>query len=205
MLGALCHRGCRGMSEPFGDDPSELFSDDMSGQSGDDTSGSFSDNMSEPFSDVDRDRRTMDDTFTVSVMSFSGTELCTVPVLGRSCVWDLKCSIAQTFPHLQLHQRWMTLMNGPHILANATSVHDAGITNGAVLTVIRTEPHKILVARGHVAEVWNHEGRPDAVLGRHEDAITHVQFSPDTNLAITCCSSHGIAKLWEVAPPAPRW
>ena len=68
------------MSEPFSDDPSESFSDDMSGQSGDDASGSFSDNMSEPFSDVDRGRRTMDDTSTVSVMSFSGTVVGTVPV-----------------------------------------------------------------------------------------------------------------------------
>jgi WD40 repeat protein len=67
-----------------------------------------------------------------------------------------------------------------------------------MLTVVRTEPHKILVARGNVAEVWNHEGRLDAVLRGHEDAIAHVQFSPNTNLAITCCSLHGIAKLWEV-------
>ena len=162
----------------------------------------------EPFSDDTfvpdprpccRDRRTVDDTSTVSVMmSFSGTVLCTVPVSSRSCVWDLKCSIAKTIPRIQMHQRWMTLMNGSHILADATLVHDAGIANGAMLTVIRTEPHKILVARGHVAEVWNHEGRLHAVLGRHEDAITDVQFSPDTNLAITCCSLHGIAKLWEV-------
>jgi WD40 repeat protein len=97
-----------------------------------------------------------------------------------------------------MRQRWMTLMNGSHILADTTLVHDAGIANGAMLTVIRAEPHKILVARGNVAEVWNHEGRLDAVLRGHEDAITHVQFSPNRNLAITCCSLHGIAKLWEV-------
>ena len=100
-----------------------------------------------------RGSRTVDDTLIVSVMmSFSGTVLCTVPVSSRSCVWDIKCSIAKTIPRIQMHQRWMTLMNGSHILADATLVHDAGIANGAMLTVTRTEPHKIIVARGNVAE-----------------------------------------------------
>jgi WD40 repeat protein len=66
-----------------------------------------------------------------------------------------------------------------------------------MLSVIRTAPYKILVGRGDIAELWNHEGRLDAVLRGHEDAITDVQFSPDTNLAITC-SFDSTAKLWGV-------
>jgi WD40 repeat protein len=92
----------------------------------------------------------------------------------------------------------MTLMYGSHILTDATLVRDAGIATGAMLSVIRTAPYKILVGRGDVAELWNHESRLDAVLRGHEDATIDVRLSPDTNLAITCCSLHGIAKLWEV-------
>ena len=89
-------------------------------------------------------------------------------------------------------------MNGSHILADTTLVHDAGIASGAMLVVTRTEPHKILVARGNVAELWNHEGRLDGVLRGHEGKIDGVHFIPDTNLAITCCSVDCAAKLWEV-------
>jgi WD40 repeat protein len=91
----------------------------------------------------------------------------------------------------------MTLMHGSPIFADATLVRDCGIATGAMLTVIRTAPHKILVARDNVAELWNHEGRLDGVLCGHEHCINEVQFSPDTNLAITC-SFDSTAKLWGV-------
>ena len=143
------------------------------------------------------DSRTMDDTLNVSVTLFSGDVLCTVPVSGGSSVWELKCCIAKTILQGQMHQRRMTLMYGSHILTDATLVRDAGIATGAMLSVIRTAPYKILVGRGDIAELWNHEGRLDAVLRGHEDAITDVQFSPDTNLAITC-SFDSTAKLWGV-------
>ena len=141
--------------------------------------------------------RAVDDTLHVSAMSLSGNVLGTVPVSSGSSVWELKCCIAKTILQGQMHQRRMTLMYGSHILTDATLVRDAGIATGAMLSIIRTAPYKILVGRGDIAELWNHEGRLDAVLRGHEDAITDVQFSPDTNLAITC-SFDSTAKLWGV-------
>ena len=145
-----------------------------------------------------RDSSTVDDTLNVSVMSLSGNVLGTVPVSSQSCVWDIKCSIAEAIPEIQMHPRRMQLVLGSHILADRTLVHDTGIATRAMLTVIRTPPYKILASRDNVAELWNDEGRLDGVLLGHEGIIYVVQFSSDTNLVITC-SSDNTAKLWEVA------
>ena len=75
-----------------------------------------------------RDSRTVDDTLNVSVMSLSGNMLGTVPVSSQSCVWDIKCSTAETIPDIQMRPRRMQLVHGPHILADRTLVHDDGIT-----------------------------------------------------------------------------
>ena len=121
----------------------------------------------------------------------------TVLVSSGSCVWDLKCSIRKTIPQIRMHMRRMTLMYGSHILVDSALVHDAGIANGAMLSLILTPTHKILVGRGDVAELWNDEGRLHGVLWGHTDDITDVKFSPDTNLAISC-SWGGSTKPWEV-------
>ena len=104
------------------------------------------------------DSMTMDNTLNVSLMLFSGDVLCTVPVSGGSSVWELKCCIAKTILQGQMHQRRMTLMYGSHILTDATLVRDAGITTGAMLSVIRTAPLAVCV--------YNSTGDPAAALYR---------------------------------------
>ena len=39
----------------------------------------------------------------------------------------------------------MTLMLGPQVLANAASLHDAGVVNGAMLCIIYAATYKLLV------------------------------------------------------------
>ena len=96
-----------------------------------------------------------------------------------------------------MHMRRMTLMYGSHILVDSALVHDAGIANGAMLSLILTPTRKILASRGDVAELWNDEGRLHGVLWGHTDGVTNVKFSPDTNLAISC-SCDSSTKPWEV-------
>jgi WD40 repeat protein len=144
------------------------------------------------------DGRAVDDILKVSVMSLSGSVLGTATVSSKSSVWELKSSIVLAIPQLHMHQRRITLMHGPQILADATPVHEAGIVNGTVLSVILTPAYNMLVSRGDVAELWNHEGRLDGVFFGHTSEINTVNFSPDVTLAITSswdCS----AKLWQVA------
>ena len=93
-----------------------------------------------------RGSRTVHEPLKASVILLSGLVLGTVLVSSRSCVWDLKCSIRKTIPQIRMHMRRMTLMYGSHILVDSALVHDAGIANGAMLSLILTPTHKILAS-----------------------------------------------------------
>jgi len=162
------------------------------------TTEAFTDGTFVPDHAPCRDGRAVDDILKVSVMSLSGSVLGTAPVSSKGCVWELKSSIVLAIPQLHMHQRRITLMHGPQILADATPVHEVGIVNGTVLSVILAPAYNMLGRRGDVAELWNHEGRLDGVFFGHTSEINTVNFSPDVTLAITSswdCS----AKLWQVA------
>ena len=62
-------------------------------------------------------------TLTVSVISLGDEVLVTMPVSGRSSVWELKGLIEKSIPGKHMQARWTTLMLGPQVLADAASLH----------------------------------------------------------------------------------
>jgi hypothetical protein len=111
--------------------------------------------------DPRRDLAVMDgDALNVSVMSLGGEVLVTVIVSRRSSIWELTGSIEKRVPGRHMKAAWMTLMLGPQVLANAVSLHDAGVVNGAMLCIIYAAIYKLFVctAAGEW-ELWNEEGK----------------------------------------------
>ena len=89
----------------------------------------------------------------------------------------------------------MTLMLCTQVLAYAASLHDAGIVEGTMLSVIIAPPYKILVGTGESAELWNHEGRLEGTFLGHTREINTLEFSPDNTLVVTYSWDYS-AKLW---------
>jgi hypothetical protein len=97
------------------------------------------------------------DAVNVSVISLGGEVLVTVSVSGRASVWELKCLIESHGLGRSVTATGMTLLQGPQLLEDAVSLHDAGVVDGAMLTVILASKYNLLVAM-HVGdmELWNH-------------------------------------------------
>jgi hypothetical protein len=54
----------------------------------------------------------------------------------------------------------MTLLQGPQVLEDTVSLHDVGVADGTMLTVIPSSKYNLLVSiHGGDMELWNHEGK----------------------------------------------
>jgi WD40 repeat protein len=91
----------------------------------------------------------------------------------------------------------MTLLQGPQVLEDAASLHDVGVVDGAMLTVILASKYNLLVAmQGGDMELWNHEGKVEHTFLKDCDGVQDVAFSPDNNFVL---SVEGLCvKLWQV-------
>ena len=122
----------------------------------------------------------------VSVMSLGGEVLVTVRASCRTSIWALKCLIGKSVPGKHMTAAGMMLMLGPRGLANAVSLHDAGVVDGATLSIIFAESYKLLVctAAGDL-ELWNQEGRHEGTLLEPLDDVRGAEFSPDSTFLLT--------------------
>ena len=149
--------------------------------------------------DPRRDLAVMDgDALNVSVMSLGGEGLAIVNVSCRNSIWELKCLIEKSVPGRHMKAAWMTLMFGPRVLANAVSLHDAGVVDGAMVGIIYAAIYKLFVctAAGEW-ELWNEEGKCEGIfLDPWESVVYGAEFPPDSTFALT---RHAFtAKLWRV-------
>ena len=119
-----------------------------------------------------RDVTAVEDALHVSVMALSGEVLVSVLVSSRSSVWELKCLIEKSMLWTHMITTHMTLMLGTQVLADAASLHDAGIVEGTMLSIIVAPNYKILVGRGESAELWNHESRLEGTFSGHTSQVT---------------------------------
>ena len=138
------------------------------------------------------------DALNVSVMMLGGEVLATVIVSCRSSVWELKGVIEKGVPGRHMKAAWMTLMLGPQVLANAASLHDAGVVDGAMLCIIYAAIYKLLVfTAAEDLELWNHEGKREGIfLDPREYIFQGAEFSPDGTFVLTI--HEHIALLWRV-------
>ena len=92
----------------------------------------------------------------------------------------------------------MALMLGPRLLADETSLHDAGIAEGTMLCIISTSKYKLLVSGVYMGnmELWTLDAKPETTVFMNASHILAVEFSPD-NALILARESHR-AKLWRV-------
>ena len=149
--------------------------------------------------DPRRDLAVMDgDALNVSVMSLGGEVLVTVIVSRRSSIWELKGLIEKSVPGRHMKAAWMTLMLGPQVLANAASLHDAGVVDGAMLCIIYAAIYKLFVCTTTEGlELWNEEGKREGMfLDPSWDNIGGAEFSPDGTFVLT--RHERFALLWRV-------
>ena len=149
--------------------------------------------------DPRRDLAVMDgDALNVSVMSLGGEVLVTVIVSRRSSIWELKGLIEKSIPGRHMKAAWMTLMLGPQVLANAVSLHDAGVVDGAMLCIIYAAIYKLFVCTTTEGlELWNEEGKREGMfLDPSWDNIGGAEFSPDGTFVLTI--HERFALLWRV-------
>ena len=137
------------------------------------------------------------DAVNVSVISLGGEVLVTVSVPGRASVWELRRLIESRGLGRSVTAIGMTLLQGPQVLEDAASLHDVGVVDGAMLTVILASKYNLLVAMdGGDMELWNHEGKVEHTFLKDRDEVRDVAFSPDNNFVRSveaCC-----VKLWQV-------
>ena len=76
------------------------------------------------------------DAVNVSVISLGGEVLVTVSVSGRASVWELKGLIDRHGLGRFATATGMTLLQGPQVLADAASLRDVEVVDGATLTVM---------------------------------------------------------------------
>jgi WD40 repeat protein len=91
----------------------------------------------------------------------------------------------------------MTLLQGPQVLEDAVSLHDVGVVDGTMLSVILESKYNLLVAmHGGDMELRNHEGKVEHTCLKDCDEVRDVVFSPDNKFVLcveACC-----VKLWQV-------
>ena len=137
------------------------------------------------------------DALNVSVMSLSGEVLVTVLVSSRISVWELKGLIENRVPSKHMKAACMTLMLGSQVLADAASLHDAGVVDGTSLSIVVAPKFKLLVCKFRGAmELWSQEGNLERTFLTTTCRLLSAEFSPDNTYVLTReCDS---AKLWRV-------
>ena len=148
--------------------------------------------------DPRRDLAVMDgDALNVSVMSLDGEVLVTVIVPRRSSIWELKGLIEKSILGRHMKAAWMTLMLGPQVLANAVSLHDAGVVDGAMLCIIYAAIYKLFVCTTTEGlELWNEEGKREGMFLDPLWRCRGAEFSPGGTFVLTI--HEHIALLWRV-------
>jgi WD40 repeat protein len=90
---------------------------------------------------------------------------------------------------------WMVLMLGTQVLEDAASIHEAGITDGSVLTI--APKYKLLVrtCQGNI-DLLSQEGMCEATILAGPNDVFEAVFSPDNTLIATMDAVS--VELWRV-------
>ena len=144
-----------------------------------------------------RDAAAAEHTLNVSVITLDGELLIVVPVSARSSVWELKGLIQKSILGRSVKATWMTLVLGTRVLADAASLHDAGVVDGTTLSIILCPKYRLLVCTfwGDL-ELWNQEGKLEGTFLTTRYVVPFVGFSPDNTFVVA--GDGPCAKLWRV-------
>ena len=128
-------------------------------------------------------------------MSLGGEVLVVLVVSGSSSVWELKGLLETHILGRSVKAMWMTLLLGNQALANATSLREAGVVDGSMLSLIASPRYNLLVCKNSpTIELRNEEGILERTLLIPTWGIVAVAFSPDNALVIIV--EHYQAKLF---------
>jgi hypothetical protein len=107
-------------------------------------------------------------------------------VSGRASVWELKGLIESHGLGRSVTATGTTLLQGPQVLEDAASLHNVGVVDGTMLTVILASKYNLLVAmHGGDMELWNHEGKVEHTCLKDCGEVRDVAFSPDNNFVLS--------------------
>ena len=139
----------------------------------------------------------VEDAQKVSVMSLGGEVLVVLVVSGSSSVWELKGLLEMHILGRSVKAMWMTLLLGHQALANATSLREAGVVDGSMLSLIVSPRYNLLVCKNSpTIELRSEEGILERTLLIPTWGIRSVVFSPDNALVIIVeCY---LAPLWRL-------
>ena len=99
----------------------------------------------------------VEDAQKVSVMSLGGEVLVVLVVSGSSSVWELKGLLEMHILGRSVKAIWMTLLLGHQALANATSLREAGVVDGSMLSLIVSPRYNLLVCKNSPTIELRHE------------------------------------------------